>query len=152
MSSNITNKRHRPLQSQSLTRYDDYRRLRQYPKTLEIFIPMDTNDNNTEKQSTIKRSFEYEVEKKKRSSSENLRQQRPQHDFEVELEYLRCLDDLTNEYEKLKRQKKPVDNRKKKTTTYETTEQFESIEKIYHNQPQPQQQPIHQYSQHDNIY
>ena len=117
---NNNNKRYRPLQSQSLTRNDAYRHVRQYPKTLEIFKPVNTN----EKETTITRSYEYQVEKKRRSSSENLRQQRT-NDFEIEREYLRCLDDLTDEYEKLNRQQKSVDNRKNKTT-------YETIQGTYH--------------------
>jgi hypothetical protein len=114
---NNNNKRSRPLESQSLTRHEDYRRIRQYPKTLEIFIPSNTN----EKQTTITRNYEYE---KRRSLSENVKQQ-SKNNFDVEREYLRCLDDLTDEYEKLKRQKTSFDNQKK-NTTYERTEHYEN--------------------------
>ena len=36
--SSNNNKRYRPTQSQSLTRHDNYQHIRQYPKTLEIFV------------------------------------------------------------------------------------------------------------------
>jgi hypothetical protein len=138
-SSNNNKKRSRPLLSHSLTRNDDYRHVRQYPKTLEIFKPQSAN----EKQTTITRSYEYQVEKKRRSSSENLRKPRP-NNFELEREYSRCLDDLRDEYENLKRQKKSLDNQKNKTT-YETTEQYERIQETYH---QPR---INQFS-NENTY
>jgi hypothetical protein len=120
--SSNNNKRSRPLQTQSLTRHEDHQRIRQYPRTLEIFIPTNTN----EKETTIKRSYEYE---RRRSLSENSKQPR-RNDLEIANEYLRCLDDLTDEYENLKRQKKSFDNQKTKTT-----ENYESIEKISRHQP-----------------
>ena len=133
--SSNNNKRSRPLQSQSLTRHEDHRHIRQYPKTLEIFIPTNTNDKET----TITRSYEYE---RRRSLSENTKQPR-RHDLEIASEYLRCLEDLTDEYEKLKQQKTSFDNQKKKAiyenqkkkTTYETTENYESIKRISRYQP-----------------
>jgi len=130
-STNEFNKRIRPVQSQSLTRHEDYHHVRQQPRTLEIFVP-----GGQERERVYTRNYEIE---RKRSSSENLRmtQQRPtpqqRNDFEIEREYLRCLDDLTNEYEKLQQQNKP-----KQKTTYETTESFESVEQIVRRQPQIQ--------------
>ncbi|CAF1249473.1 unnamed protein product, partial [Adineta ricciae] len=125
------NKRPRPSQSHSLTRSGDYRCVRQYPKSLEIFIPFDNNDQSK----TTMRTYEYEIEKKRRSSSENLFKQRQRDNFHVEQQYLRCLDDLTDEYVKLKRRRKSVDQRKE-STTCETTEQYETIERAY-RQPRP---------------
>jgi hypothetical protein len=115
-------KRSRPLQSPSLIR-----RVRQIPRTLEIFKPSNTTGKEQEKYTTITRSYEYD---RRRSSSENVKQPR-MNDREIGREYLRCLDDLTNEYEKLKQQKKSFDNK----STYETKENYEFTEEIYRNQP-----------------
>jgi hypothetical protein len=122
--SSNNNKRYRPLprtleRSQSLTRHENHRHIRQYPKTLEIFIPF----NRIEKEREITRSYEYQSETRQRSLSENTRQQR-QNDLDIQLEYLRRLDDLTDEYEKLKQPKKSFYNQNNKTT-------YETIEKIY---------------------
>jgi hypothetical protein len=103
--SSNNNKRYRPTQSQSLTRHENHRHIRQYPKTLEIFIPF----NRIEKEREITRSYEYQSETRQRSLSENTRQQR-QNDLDIQLEYLRRLDDLTDEYEKLKQPKKSFYN------------------------------------------
>ncbi|CAF0838305.1 unnamed protein product, partial [Adineta ricciae] len=138
------NKRPRPSQSHSLTRSGDYRCVRQYPKSLEIFIPFDNNNQPK----TTTRTYEYEIEKKRRSSSENLFKQRQRDNFHVEQQYLRCLDDLTDEYVKLKRRRKSVDQRKE-STTYETTEQYETIERTYH---QPRTTTITSRDHFDNTY
>ncbi len=137
--SSNTNKRYRPLQSsveraQSLSREDEYRR-RQYPKSIDVFIPYDVleKERNQQGSKTMTRSYEYEIEERRRSSSANTKQQR-KTEFDEEREYLRCLRDLTNEYEKTKRQKKSLDNRKKKTTV-DTQEEYESIEEVYHQRP-----------------
>ena len=114
--SSNNHKRYRPTQSQSLTRHENHRHIRQYPKTLEIFIP----SNKTENEREVIRSYHYEVEKRPRSSSENAKQHR-QHEIEIAEEYLRRLDDLTDEYEKLAQQKKSFHNQKK-SNTYETIE------------------------------
>ncbi len=128
--SSNNNKRSRPLQSQSLTRHEDHRRIRQYPKTLEIFIPLNKTAKEHEKATTITRSYEYEG---RRSLSENAKQ--PQrYDLEIASEYLRRLEDLTNEYEKLNQQKKSFDNQKK-NSEYEITKNYETVEKIYSHQP-----------------
>ncbi|CAF0743307.1 unnamed protein product [Adineta steineri] len=145
-SSSNTNKRYRPLQSSlerahSITRDDECRR-RQYPKSIDVFIPFDLlekertqqhqqqQQQQSTKSTTMTRSYECEVEQKRRSSSMSNKQQR-KTDFNEQEEYLRCLRDLTEEYEKNKRQKKSVDNRKKKTTI-DTQEEYESIEEVYH--------------------
>jgi hypothetical protein len=116
--------------SRPLTRHEDHRRIRQYPKSLEIFVPTNTIANEQEKQTTITRSYEYE---KRRSTSENMKSQR-RNDLEIGREFLRCLDDLTDEYEKLEKQKKSLNNRKQKSS-YETKESYESFEKSYRHQP-----------------
>ncbi|CAF2499044.1 unnamed protein product [Rotaria sp. Silwood2] len=139
--SSNTNKRYRPLQSSlerthSLTREDECRR-RQYPKSIDVFIPYDVLEKERSQQgaksSTMTRSYEYEIEERRRSSSASAKQQR-KIDFDEEREYLRCLRDLTNEYDKTKRQRKSFDNRKKKTTV-DTQEEYESIEEVYHQRP-----------------
>ncbi|CAF3449488.1 unnamed protein product [Rotaria socialis] len=145
--SSNTNKRYRPLQSSlerahSLSREDEHRR-RQYPKSIDVFIPYDILEKQRDQQqqqqqqpvksSTTTRSYEYEVEERRRSSSANVKQQRKM-DFDEEQEYLHCLRDLTNEYEKNKRQKKSFDTRKKTTTT-DTQEQYESVEEVYRQRP-----------------
>ena len=124
-------KRSRPLQSQSLTRHEDYRQLRQYPRMLQIFKPSTTVNREQEKQTTITRSYECQ---KQRSASEHLKQSQPQTQLDMHRRYLRCLDDLNDEYEKLKRQKRSLENQKK-TTSYETSESFQSIEQIRHHRP-----------------
>ena len=124
-------KRSRPVQSQSLTRHEDYRNLRQYPRTLQIFKPSTAVGQEQEKQTTITRSYEYQ---KQRSASENYKQQQqrqppPLDQVNLHREYRRCFDDLTDEYEKLQRQKRSLENQKK-TSSYETSESFQSIEQI----------------------
>ena len=140
-SSSNANKRYRPLQTSlerthSLSRDEDYHR-RQYPKSIDVFIPYDVLDKGREqhgaKSTTMTRSYEYEVEERRRSSSTSGKQQR-RADVDEEREYLRCLQDLTNEYEKTKRQKKSFDSRKKKTTV-DAQEEYESIEEVYHQRP-----------------
>jgi hypothetical protein len=140
-SSSNANKRYRPLQSsieraQSLSREDECRR-QQYPKSVDVFIPYDIlekeRNQQGEKSTTMTRSYEYEVEERRRSTSASAKQQH-KTDFDEEREYLRCLRDLTNEYEKTKRQKKSLDNRKKKTTV-DTQEEYESIEEVYRQRP-----------------
>lgn len=118
-------KRARPVQSQSLTR-----QVRRQPRRLEIFQPAKTSAQEQEKQTTITRSYEYQ---RTRSSSENLKQPRT-NDLDVHREYLRCLDDLTDEYEKLQGQKRALDNQKQKTT-YETTKTYQSMEQSHRQQP-----------------
>jgi hypothetical protein len=111
--SSNANKRYRPLQAsleraQSLSREDESHR-RQYPKSIDVFIPYDILEKERNQQgtksTTMTRSYEYEIEERRRSSSASTKQQR-KTDFDEEREYLRCLQDLTNEYEKNKRQKK----------------------------------------------
>jgi hypothetical protein len=140
-SSSNANKRYRPLQAsleraQSLSREDECRR-QPYPKSIDVFIPYDVlekeRNQQGEKSTTMTRSYEYEVEERRRTSSASAKQQR-KTDFDEEREYLRCLRDLTNEYEKTKRQKKSLDNRKKKTTV-DTQEEYESIEEVYRQRP-----------------
>ncbi|CAF4610426.1 unnamed protein product, partial [Rotaria sp. Silwood1] len=131
ISSNNTNKRYRPSQSLSLTRTNNFQHVRQYPMKLEIFKPSSTNNREYEKQTTIIRNYDYEIQNRQRSSSENKKQQY-KNDFNMEQEYLRCLNDVKNEYENLQREKKSFDNRKNKTT-YETTKQYENVEKTYHH-------------------
>ena len=140
--SSNANKRYRPLQtvlerSHSLTHDDEYYRRRQYPKSIDVFIPYDVLEKERDQQhntksSTTTRSYEYEMEERRRSSSANTKQQR-KIDFDEEREYLRCLRDLTNEYDKVKRQKKSFDNRRK--TTIDTKEEYESIEEVYRQRP-----------------
>ena len=159
-----SNKRSRPLQSQSLTRNEDYRHIRQYPKSLEIFIPYQKIDKQQqqEKETTITRTYEYE---RRRSLSENARpQQQPRrYDLEIASEYLRCLDDLTDEYEKLAQQqqqqqqqhqqpkRKFLETENKKKAKYETTEQYETIEKISHYQPRKPIENTYQRSSSENF-
>lgn len=140
-SSSNANKRYRPLQTsldraQSLSR-DEERHRRQYPKSIDVFIPYDVlakeRDHQAAKSTTMTRSYEYEIEERRRSSSTNAKQQR-KAEFDEEQEYLRCLRDLTNEYEKTKRQRKSSDSRKKQTTV-NTQEEFESIEEIFQKKP-----------------
>lgn len=140
--SSNTSKRYRPLQASlerthSLSREDEHRR-RQYPKSIDVFIPYDVLEKQRSQQqgaksSTMTRSYEYEVEERRRSASTSGKQQRRRTDVEEEEEYLRCLRDLTNEYEKNKRQKKSTDNRQK--TTVDTHEEYESVEEVYHKRP-----------------
>ena len=112
-------KRSRQLQSPALTR-----RVRQNPRKLEIFQP---SSKEQEKHTTITRSYEYD---RRRSSSENVKQAR-RDNIEIGREYLRCLDDLTDEYERLKRQKKSLDNQ----SNYETKESYQRTEEFYRSQP-----------------
>jgi hypothetical protein len=139
--SSNANKRYRPLQSsveraQSLSREVEYRRRQQQPKSVDVFIPYDVLEKERSQQgaksTTMTRSYEYEIEERRRSSSASTKQQR-KADFDEEREYLRCLRDLTNEYEKAKRQKKSLESRKKKTV--DTQEEYESIEEVYHQKP-----------------
>ncbi|CAF3636008.1 unnamed protein product [Rotaria sordida] len=139
--SSNTNKRYRPLRSSlerthSLTRDDECRR-RQYPKSIDVFIPYDVLEKERSQQgaksSTMTRSYEYEIEERRRSSSASAKQQR-KVDFDEEREYLRCLRDLTNEYENSKRQRKSFDSRKKKTTV-DTQEEYECMEEVFHQRP-----------------
>lgn len=140
-SSSNANKRYRPLQSsleraQSLSREDECRRS-QYPKSIDVFIPYDVIERERNQQggrsTTMTRSYEYEVEERRRSSSTSGKQQR-KTDLGEEREYLRCLRDLTNEYERTKKQRKSLDNIKKKST-FDTQEEFEAIEQVYHQRP-----------------
>ena len=140
-SSSNANKRYRPLQSsleraQSLSREDECRRT-QYPKSIDVFIPYDILEKERTQQggksTTMTRSYEYEIEERRRSSSTSGKQQR-KSDFDEEREYLRCLRDLTNEYEKTKRQKKSLDNRRR-TTNVDTQEEYESVEEVYRQRP-----------------
>jgi len=142
LSSSNTNKRYRPLQS-SLERIhtiarDDECRQRQYPKSIDVFIPYDILEKERNQQSTksttMTRSYEYEIEERKRRSSSASGKQRRRTDFDEESEYLRCLRELTNDYEKTKRQKKSMDDRKKKATV-DTQEEYESIEEVYRRRP-----------------
>ena len=139
--SSNANKRYRPLRASlerthSATRDDDHHR-RQYPKSIDVFIPYNVlekeRNQHDGKSSTMTRSYEYEVEERRRASSASGKQQR-RTDLGEEQEYLRCLRDLTNEYEKTKRQRRSVDNRKK-NTTMDTQEEYESIEEVYHQRP-----------------
>lgn len=114
--------------TQSLTRNDHYRRIHQYPKTLEIFIPMDKNQNV---QSTVSRTYEYEVEEKRRSASAHGKPTQPGKEFEIEREYVRCLNDVVDEFDK-RYQAKPSVNQRKNTKTYETNEHYEQFEEIRH--------------------
>ncbi|CAF1627883.1 unnamed protein product, partial [Adineta ricciae] len=140
-SSSNGNKRYRPLQSslertQSISRDQECRR-RQYPKSIDVFIPYDVLEKERSQQgtksTTMTRSYEYEVEHKRRASSIGSKQQR-RSDFDAEEEYLRCLQDITDEYEKNKRQKKSLEDRKKKTTV-DTQEEIETIEEVFRHRP-----------------
>ncbi|UJR28306.1 hypothetical protein I4U23_009551 [Adineta vaga] len=148
ISSSNGNKRYRPLQSsldrtQSMSRDENYCRRRQYPKSIDVFIPYDLLEKEKNQQetksTTMTRSYEYEVEHKRRSSSIGSKQHR-KTDFDTEEEYLRCLRDITDEYEKNKRQKKSVDERKKKTII-DTQEEIETIEEIFRQRPPPPPKP-----------
>ena len=136
-----TNKRYRPLRASlerthSLSRDEDHHR-RQYPKSIDVFIPYDVlekeRNQHEGKSTTTTRSYEYEMEERRRASSASGKQQR-RTDLDEQQEYLRCLRDLTNEYEKTKRQKKSSDTRKKNTTV-DTQEEYESIEEVYRQRP-----------------
>lgn len=140
-SSSSANKRYRPLQTsldraQSLSR-DDERHRRGYPKSIDVFIPFDILEKERNQQAgkstTMTRSYEYEIEERRRSASTSAKQQR-KAEFDEEQEYLRCLRDLTNEYEKNKRQRRSSDSRKKRTAV-DTQEEYESIEEVFHKKP-----------------
>ena len=134
-SSTLSNRSRPVIQSadrtQSLTRHDDYRRIRQHPKSLAVFVPSDTRSRG---ETTITRSYEYELEEKRSHSSPNNVKPLRRDDFNIGREYRRCLNDLTDEYEKLQRQQ----NRRQSNVTYETTDEFQSVEQMSYRRPTAQ--------------
>ena len=84
--------------TQSLSRQENYGRLRHYPKTLEIFIPFKNHENHTNEQK-ITRTYEYEIEERRRSSSAH-NTNRIHQQSNIERQYIHCMDELTRELEK----------------------------------------------------
>lgn len=134
------NKRYRPLRAslertQSATREDEYYR-RQYPKSIDVFIPFDViereRNSRAGKSTTMTQNYEFEMEEKRRSSSLSGKQAR-RTELDEETEYLRCLRELTDQFEKTKRQKKSSDNRKR--TAIDTQEEYESVEEVFRQRP-----------------
>lgn len=125
---NNNNKRCRPIQSKSLTRATDIHPHRQYPNKLQIFQPSTAEDKEKETQNITTRTYERQFEKRRRSSSETQSQQY-NRDVDIKREYLKCLNDLTDEYEKLQQQGQSLQNRKN-ITAYKVNKEYES-----HHQP-----------------
>ena len=111
--------------TQSLTRNDNYRRIQQYPKTLEIFIP---TDKDRSVQSTVSRSYEYEVKENRRPAPAPGKSTRTK-EFDIEREYVRCLNDVVDEFDKRYGEKTLVDQGRN-TKTHETREHYENFEEI----------------------